>query len=76
MARPTDKLNLPVDRHLYGLFIKNGEGPLCKGFFVSLEVAKAEALRLAEVDGYEYLIFDLLLYVQVARISPPQSSAQ
>jgi hypothetical protein len=70
MATPPHKPARPVDDHLYGLFFRDGNGPLCRGFFADLEKAKVEAQRLAEKDGYEYFIFDLLRYVEVARIPP------
>ena len=74
MATPSHKPNLPFGRQLYGLFIEDGEGPLCKGFFASLEEAKIAARRLAEEDRCQYSIFALFLYVEVARISPSKSS--
>jgi hypothetical protein len=52
------------------LFIQDGDGPLCRGFFVDVEEAKLQARRLAEKEGYQYFIFDLFRYVEVARISP------
>jgi hypothetical protein len=75
MATSAQESTRPVD-HLYGLFLQDREGPLCSGFFSDLEEAKLEARRLAEKDGYEYFIFDLLLYVEVARIPPPNTGGK
>jgi hypothetical protein len=60
-------------RQQYGLFIHDKEGPLCKAFFPDLEEATSQAQNLADKEGCEYFVFDLVRFVEVAHCYPPQS---
>lgn len=54
----------------FGLFIKDEEGPLWRGFFADLDEAKRTAQKLANEEGFEFFVFSLKDSTEVARAFP------
>jgi hypothetical protein len=56
----------------FGLFLQDKEGPLWRGFYADLDEAKRTAQKLANEEGFEFFIFSLKDFTEVARAFPVQ----
>ena len=54
----------------FGLFIQDEEGPLWRGFFADLDEAKRTAQKLANEERFEFFVFSLKDFTEVARAFP------
>ncbi|MGH7870332.1 MAG: hypothetical protein ACREP9_22480 [Candidatus Dormibacteraceae bacterium] len=51
----------------FGLFSQDEKGPLWRGFFNDLDEAKRKAQELADVEGFEFFIYNLRSLSEIAR---------
>jgi hypothetical protein len=54
----------------FGLFIEDEKGPLWRGFFADLDEAKRTAQKLANKERFEFFVFSLKDFTEVARAFP------
>jgi hypothetical protein len=66
---------MPED-HQFGLFVEDGRGPLWRGFYHDLEIAKKKGEELADKEGLEFFIFNFKNFSEIARFSPPASKRE
>ena len=54
----------------FGIFLQDGDGPLCREFFGDVGEAMRQAQQLAAEDGLEHFVFNFESYSEVARFIP------
>ena len=60
---------MPYDPE-FGLFIQEQDGALWRGFFADLDEAKRTAQKLANEERFEFFVFSLKDFTEVARAFP------
>jgi hypothetical protein len=60
---------MPYDPE-FGLFLQEQDGALWRGFFSDLDEAKRAAQRLANEERFEFFVFSLKDFTEVARAFP------
>jgi len=60
---------MPYDPE-FGLFVQDEDGALWRGFFADLDEAKRTAQKLANEERFEFFVFSLKDFTEVARAFP------
>lgn len=54
----------------FGLFVQDDQGTLWRGFFNDLDEAKRKAQELADLEGFEFFIYDFKTASEITRFFP------
>ncbi|HEV2498361.1 MAG TPA: hypothetical protein VGY31_02125 [Terriglobia bacterium] len=54
----------------FALFVKDDKGTLWRGFFNDLDEAKRKAQELADLEGFEFFVYDFKTASEIARFFP------
>lgn len=66
---------MPRD-YQFGLFLDDGEGPVWRGSFSDLDVAKRHAQKFADEERHEFFVYRFEDYSEVARLFPSRRKAR